>query len=201
MNLALPSLALALVIGVLGVQVAAGGGDFAPLQPADPCVQREVSSASEGIDGLTESLVLLALDDASCTLGVRREALTLELAQQETPTDAQVDALHDGLLSAVARMAAAGTLPPVSDLLDEALENADLNPFLEAAIRALPDSVVDTALKTDEVLSRAIDDLDLRLVLEHLDDPDALDQQLEDAITQAVPDALVDRVRELVPGF
>ncbi|GAB6983796.1 hypothetical protein [Nocardioides pyridinolyticus] len=201
MNLALPSLALALVVGVLGVQVAAGGGDFAPLQPADPCAQHEVSSASAGIDGLTETLVLLALDDAACTLGVSRETLTLELAQTPEPTDAQVDALHDGLLSAVTRMDAAGTLPPASDLLDEALENADLNAFLEAAIRAFPDSVVDAALKTDEVLTRAIDDLDLRMVLENLDDPDALDQQLETAITRAVKDSLADRARDLVPGF
>lgn len=201
MRLALPSLALALVLGVLGVQVAAGGGDFSPLSPADPCAAREVSSASEGIDGLTENLVLIALDDAACTLGVSREALTLELAQTSSPTDAQVDALHDGLLSAVEQMADDGTLPPISELLDEALENADLNSFLEAAIRALPDSVVDAALPTDDVLTRAIDELDLRAVLEDLDDPDALNEQLEVAITQAVKDSLLDRVRELVPGF
>ena len=201
MNLALPSLALALVVGVLGIQVAAGGGDFAPLEPADPCATREVSSASEGIDGLTENLVLLALDDAACTLGVSREALALELAQTSDPTDEQVDALHDGLLSAVSQMDAEGTLPPASELVDEALENAELNAFVEAAIRALPDSVVDGALKTDDVLTRAIDELDLRMVLENLDDPDALDQQLEVAITQAVKDSLVARVQELVPGF
>ena len=201
MNLALPSLALALVVGVLGIQVAAGGGDFAPLEPADPCATREVSSASEGIDGLTENLVLLALDDAACTLGVSREALTLELAQTSDPTDEQVDALHNGLLSAVAQMDADGTLPPASELVDEALENAELNAFVEAAIRALPDSVVDGALKTDDVLTRAIDELDLRMVLKNLDDPDALDQQLEVAITEAVKDSLVARVQELVPGF
>ena len=33
-----------------------------------------------------------------------------------------------------------GSLPPASELVDEALDNADLNGFLEAAIRALPDS-------------------------------------------------------------
>ncbi len=197
----LPSLALALVLGVLGVQVAAGGGDFAPLEPADPCTAREVSSASTGIDGLTEDLVLIALDDAACTLGATREALTLELAQSPTPTDAQVDALRDGLLSAVEQMDSDGTLPPASALVDEALENADLNSFLAAAIRALPDSVVDGALETDDVLTRAVGELDLRAVLTSLDDPDALNQQLEVAITQAVKDSLVARVQELVPGF
>lgn len=201
MNLALPSLALALVVGVLGIQVAAGGGDFAPLEPADPCATRAVSSASEGIDGLTENLVLLALDDAACTLGVSREALTLELAQASEPTDAQVDALHDGLLAAVDRMDDEGTLPPISSLVDEALDNADLNGLLEAALRTIPDAVVDEALPTDVVLANAADQLDLRAVLADLDDPSALDAQLEDAITQAVQDTLVDRVRELVPGF
>lgn len=201
MNLALPSLALALVAGVLGVQVAAGGGDFSPLPPADPCAAREVASASEGIDGLTENLVLLALDDAACTLGVSREALTLSLAQEPTPTDAQVDALHDGLLTAVEQMDRDGTLPPISSLVDEALDNTELNGLLEAAIRAVPDSVVDAALPSDVVLTSAIEELDLRAVLANLDDPDALDRQLEAAITQAVEDTLVDRLRDLVPGL
>ena len=201
MKLALPAVALALVLGVLGVQVAAGGGAFAPLSPADPCAGREVSSASEGIDGLTENLVLIALDDAACTLGVSREALTLELAQNPTPTDAQVAALHDGLLAAVDQMAADDTLPPISSLLDEALDNAELNGLLEAALRAVPNSVVDAALPTDEVLTRAIDELDLRAVLSDLDDPDALDTQLEAAITRAVQDTLVDQVRDLLPGL
>jgi hypothetical protein len=199
--LALPAVALVLVAGVLGIQVAYGGGDFEPLEPADPCAARTVTATSAGIDGLTEQLVLIALDDAACALGMTREGFVLELAQQDTPTDAQVDALHDGLLSAVERMAADGTLPPASELVDEALDNADLDAFLEAAIRALPDSVIDTALQTDDVLTRAIDELDLRAVLANLDDPDALDQQLEVAITQAVKDSVVARVRELVPGF
>jgi len=58
--------------------------------------------------------------------------------------------------------------------------------------------VVDAALKTDDVLSRAIDDLDLRRVLEDVDDQDALNEQMEAAITQAVKDALVDRVKDLI---
>lgn len=199
--LALPALAVALVVGVLGVQVAAGGGDFQPIQPADPCAARTVTSASEGIDGLTEQLVLLALDDAGCALGVSREALTLELAQSPSPSDEQVDALHDGLLAAVEQMDAEGTLPPVSSLVDEALESADLGSFVEGAIGLLPDSVVDAALPTDEVLTRAIDELDVRALLSDLDDPAALDEQLEAAITQAVRDTLLDRLRDLVPGF
>jgi hypothetical protein len=194
----LPVVALVLVGGVLGVQVAQGGGDFEPLQPTDPCAERTVTSRAAGIDGLTERLVLLGIDGAACRLGVSREAFSLELAQPGPRSDAEIDALHDGLLSAVQRMQDDGTLPPASDLVDDALDNADLNGFLEAAIRALPDSVVDAALKTDDVLTRAIDDLDLRALLENLDDQDDLDQQLDAAITQAVEDSLAARLRELL---
>jgi hypothetical protein len=196
--LALPTVALALVCGVLGIQVSYGGGEFEPLRPADPCIAREVTSQSEGIDGLTERLVLLGIDGAACRLEVSRERLTLTLAAGGERSDAEVEALHDGLLAAVQRMEKDGSLPKISDLLDEALDNADLNGLLEAAIRAIPDSVVDAALKTDDVLSRAIDGLDLRQVLEEVDDQDALNAQMEAAITQAVKDALVDRVRDLV---
>jgi hypothetical protein len=67
-----------------------------------------------------------------------------------------------------------------------------------ALIRAVPDSVVDAALKTDDVLTRAIEDLDLRRVLADVDDQDALNEQMEAAVTQAVKDSLVDRLRDLV---
>jgi hypothetical protein len=194
----LPVVALVLVSGVLGVQLANGGGTFEPLQPADPCVEREVSSEADGIDGLTEQLVLLGLDGAACRLGVSREELTLELAQSDDPTDEQIDALHDGLQDAVRRMEEDGTLPPASELVDEALDNADLNSILEAAIRAMPDSVIDAALKTDDVLTRAIDDLDLRELLENVDDEDELNQQVEAAVTEAVKDSLVDRLTDLL---
>ena len=194
----LPAVALALVAGVLGVQVAHGGGAFEPLQPADPCAARTVTAQAEGIEGLTERLVLLGIDGAACRLGVSREALTLELAQTEDPTDAQVDALREGLLGAVQRMKDDGTLPPISDFVDEALDNADLNRFLEAAIRALPDAVIDAALKTDDVLIRTIEDLDLRSVLEDVDDQDDLNAQVNAAVERAVKDSLVARLRDLL---
>ncbi len=114
----LPVVALVLVCGVLGVQVAHGGGEFEPLRPADPCVARTVTSQAEGLDGLTERLVLLGIDEAACTLGVSREALTLELAQPGPRTDAEIDALRGGLLSAVGRMQEDGSLPPASALVD-----------------------------------------------------------------------------------
>ncbi len=194
----MPVAALVLVGAVLGVQVANGGGTFEPLQTADPCVARDVTSRSDGIEGLTERLVLLGVDGAACRLGVSREALTLDLGQGREPSDAEIDALREGLKDAVRRMKDDGTLPPASELVDEALDTADLNGFLEAAIRALPDSVVDGALKTDDVLVRAIDDLDLRALLSNLGSEDDLNDQVETAITEAVKDSLADRLRDLL---
>lgn len=196
---ALPAVALALVLGVAGVQVAAGGGDFRPLAPADACADRAATpSRADGIEGLTEQLVLRGVDDAACTLGVSREALTLELAQQDEPTDAQVDALRDGLRSAVGELADEDLLPPSSSLVDEALDGADINRFLAAGIRALPDSVIDDALPTEDVLTRAVDELDVRAILSDLDDADALRDEVEPAVMQAVRDELLDRLRNLV---
>jgi hypothetical protein len=196
---ALPVIALLLISVVLGVQLAKGGGDFVPTRAADPCAHRVVTPVSTGIEGLGEQLVLLGLDGAACRLGVTREALVLELAQSKhPPTDAQIDALRAGLLEAVDRMKADGTLPPASKLTDEALDNSNLNGFLKAAIRALPDSLINNALKTDDVLRRTINDLDLRSLLTNLNDPDQLSRQLNDAVSKAVKAALIARLRDLL---
>ncbi|MEI5675682.1 MULTISPECIES: hypothetical protein [unclassified Nocardioides] len=196
--LGLPVAAAVLVAGVIGVQLAGGGGSFEPLRTADPCVERTVTSRSDGIEGLTERLVLLGVDGAACRLSVSREALTLELGQGGERSDAEIEALRDGLRDAVRRLDEEGTLPPASELVDEALDSADLNRFLKAAIRALPDSVVNAALKTDDVLLRTVDDLDLRELLGNLEDQGDLNAQLETAVTRAVKDSLADRVRDLV---
>ena len=194
----LPAIAVVLVSGVLGIQLAYGGGTYEPLRPADPCAERTVTSQSEGIEGLTERLVLIGVDNAACSLGVSREAFTLTLATANTPTDAEIDAMRQGLLSAVGEMKDDGSLPPASELVDEALDSADLNSFVKTLIRALPASVVDAALKTDDVLTRAIDDLDLRSLLTNLDDPDDLNRQVEAAVTRAVRESLADRLRSLI---
>lgn len=196
---ALPLIAAALVSGVLGVQVANGGGDFAPTHSASPCAHRTVTSVSTGIEGLSERLVLLGLDGAACRLGTTREALTLSLAQPHVqPTDAQVDALRAGLLAAVDRMKADHTLPPASALTGEAVDHANLNFFVKAAVRALPDSLINSALKTDDVLRRTIDNLDLRRLLANLDDSDDLTRQINAAVTDAVERSLLARLRGLL---
>ena len=194
----LPAVALVLVSGVLAVQLAYGGRTYEPLRPADPCTARTVTSQSEGINGLTERLVLIGVDNAACSLAVSREALTLELAGPGTPTTAEIDALRRGLLAAVGEMKDDGSLPPASELVDEALDSADLNDLLKTLIRALPDSVVDAALTTDDVLTRAIDDLDLCALLTNLEDQADLEEQVEAAVTRAVRESLVERLRDLL---
>lgn len=197
-RLALPLLALVLVAAVLGIQLAHGGGSYTPLQLADPCSARPDAASSTGLDALTERLVLLGLDDAACRLHTSREALVLRLGGGAPPSTAEVEAVRAGLLQAVARLDAEGSLPPASTLVDQALDDADLNGFLKAAIRAIPDSVIDSALKTDDVLTRTVDDLDLRTLLTHLDDQQDLEHQLESAVSRAVVQSLVARVRGLL---
>lgn len=197
---ALPGIAAVLVSGVLGIQVANGGGQFVPSRAADPCAARGVASVSTGIDAVGERLVLIGLDGAACRLGVSRESLVLDLALPGDRTDAQVEAVRAGLLDAVRQMDADGTLPPASELANEALDNADLNRFLTFAIRALPDSVINAALKTDDVLRRAIEGLDLRSLLANLDDPSKLTGQINEAVTGAVKASLIARLRDLLPG-
>jgi hypothetical protein len=194
----LPALAAALVAGVLGVQIADGGGDFVPARAADPCAVRRVTSVSTGIEGLTERLVLLGLDGAACRLDVTREALILNLATPGRRSQAEINALRAGLLAAVDRMKADGSLPPASDLADEALDKADLPGFVKALIRVLPDSVIDSALKTDDVLKRTIKNLDLRALLADLNNPDDLNRRVSDAVSQAVRDSIVARLRGLL---
>jgi hypothetical protein len=194
----LPVVAAALVSGVLGVQVANGGGEFTPARAADPCAPRVVTSVSTGIDGLGERLVLLGLDGAACRLGRTREALILGLAIRGVASDAEVAALRAGLLGAVGRMQAEHTVPPASELADEALDNADLPGFVKALIRALPDSLLDGALKTDDVLRRTINNLDIRALLMDVQNPDAINERIDRAVTKAVKDSILARLRDLV---
>lgn len=194
---ALPALAIALVCAVLGIQLAHDGGKFVTLKPTDPCASRTLDPQASGIDGLVERLVLIGLDDAACALGVSREAFVLQLGQGLS--DTQLEAVRQGLLAAVAEMKADGTLPEASAFKEEILDVADLNGVLDAIARRLPDSVIDSALKTDDVLVRTINDLDLRAVLENLDDQRDLEAQVEEAVIEAAKDSLVQRVKDLLP--
>jgi hypothetical protein len=188
----LPGIAAALVAVTLGAQIRAGGGDFGPPRSADPCRPRPVEPVSRGIEGLSEQLVLLGVDGAACRLHLSREALVLALAQEDEVGDAEVEAVRGGLRDAVDRLDRERRLPRASSLTDEALEEADLPGLAKRAIRALPDSLIDNRLKTDEVLRRTVADLDVRRVLDNLDDPRQVDAAVNRAITGAVRDELID---------
>jgi hypothetical protein len=196
---ALPLGAATLVAAVLGVQLAFGGGNFTPTPSANPCDQRDVTSVSTGIEGLGERLVLLGLDGAACRLGTTREALALRLVEsKQPPSEAEVNAVRTGLLAAVDHMKADGTLPPASALADEAVDDSSLNPIVKLAIRALPSSVVDSAVQTEDVLKRTINQLNISTLLTNLDNPDELTHQVDAAVTAAVEQELLARLGDLL---
>jgi hypothetical protein len=183
---ALPALAAVLVSGVLAVQVSYGGGRDNLLRPANSCTAQPASSVSTGIDGLTEELVLTGLNAAACQLGMSREAYTLQISQSDTRTDAQINALRTGLLVAVDSLKNAGKLPKASQLVRQAVDESSLSGFRKTAIRAIPDSLIDKALTTDDILRRTINDLDLRALLANLSDRRAMTTQVDAAVMKAV---------------
>ena len=198
--LGLPLGALVLVAVVLVGQIANGGGRFAPSPLADPCkASAAVTRTPATLDALGQDLVLQGLSGAACRLGISREALTLELARDHNhATDAQVSALRAGLLDAIGGMQKSGTLPPSADLVGQALDATDLNSLAKLAIRTVPDSVINGALPTDEVLRQAVENLDVRALLTDLDDTDQLSDLVTRAVTKAVQQTLTARLRSLV---
>lgn len=188
----LPVLAAALVSGVLGVQLAHGGGHYDLLRPADSCTAKSATSVATGIDGLTEELVLTGLNGAACQLGISREAFTLQLTQATTYTDAQINALRTGLLTAVDLLKADGKLPKASKLAREVVGDSNLSSFQKTAIGFVPDALIDRAITTDDILRRTINNLDLRALLKNLDDRPKMTTQVNTAVMNAVLDRLGD---------
>ena len=151
-RVALPLIAVLLVAGVLGVQVAAGGGHYVPLRPANPCTPRPVSRFPAQLEPLAQQIVLLGLDRAACRLGVSRERLVLALAETRALNPRESAALKTGLVDAVGLLDRQGRLPKVSQLLPQALDQANLPGIVKTIIRAIPDPVVDNLLPTAPLL-------------------------------------------------
>ena len=193
-RLALPLIAVLLVAAVLGVQVAAGGGHYVPLHPANPCTPRPVPAIPAELEPLTEQVVLLGLDSAACRLGTSRERLVLALAETRSLDPRQSAALKAGLADAVDRLDRQGRLPKVSQLLPQALDQANLPGIVKTIIEAIPDPVVDNLLPTAPLLRRAINDLDINRVLHELGDPRQLNSVLQSAILQAAQRQILDRL-------
>ncbi len=197
----LPVLAAFLVAATVTVQLREGGGQYEPLKPPSACHEHAITPQASGIEGLTEQLVLIGLSKAACSLTLSREEFVLELAQSGEVSGRQAEAIQQGLLDAVEQMSTDGSLPHASDLLDEAMTNADLHPIAKRAIRLLPDKAVNGAVKVDDVLSRAISSLDIQTLLRNLTDQDEINRQVEVAVTQAVKDSLIARAKELIPDI
>jgi hypothetical protein len=194
-RLALPFIAVLLVAAVLGVQVAAGGGHYAPLRPANPCTPRPVPPIPAQLEPLAEQIVLLGLDSAACRLGISRERLVLALAETRTLDPQTTAALKAGLDDAVDRLDREGRLPPVSQLLPQALDQANLPGIVKTIIEAIPDSLVDNLLPTAPLLRQTVDELDINRLLHDLGDPSQLDSALQSAILQAALHQILDRLR------
>jgi hypothetical protein len=194
-GLALPLIAALLAATVLGVQVAAGGGDYVPRRPANPCTQRADPPVPPRLEPLTERIVLLGLDSAAGRLGISRERLVLALADTHSLNPSTPAALKAGLRDAVDRLSREGRLPKVSQLLPEALAQTDLPGIAKTIIQAIPDGAIDNVLPTGPLLRRTIDELDVDRLLRELHDPRQLDSAVRSAILQAALRQILDRLR------
>lgn len=194
-ELGLPLIAVLLVAAVLGVQIAAGGGDYVPRRPADPCTPRALAPTPARMEPLAERIVLLGLDNAACRLGTSRERLVLALAETRAPDPRAPAALKAGLRDAVDRLDRDGRLPKVSQLLPEALDQSDLPGLVKTIIRAIPDATIDSTLPTGQLLRRAVDNLDVDRLIRDLDDPQQIESAIRSAILQAARDELLSRLR------
>ena len=193
-RLALPLIAVLLVTAVLGVQIAAGGGHYAPLRPANPCTPRPVPPIPPQLEPLAEQIVLLGLDSAACRLGISRERLVLALADTRTLNPQTTAALKAGLRDAVDRLDREGRLPKVSQLLPQVLGQASLPGIVKTIVEAIPASVVDNLLATGPLLRRTVDELDINRLLHELGDPRQLNSALQSAILQAALRQILDRL-------
>ena len=194
-RLALPLIAVLLVAAVLGVQVAAGGGHYAPLRPANPCTPRPVPPIPAQLEPLAEQIVLLGLDSAACRLGTSRERLVLALAETRSLEPRQSAALKAGLADAANLLDRKGRLPKVSQLLPQALGQANLPGIVKTIIEAIPASVVDNLLPTAPLLRRTVAELDINRLLRELNDPRQLNTVLESAILMAALRQILGRLR------
>lgn len=121
--------ATALVVGaclvslaLVGAYLAAGGAEYAPVRPQDPCDERPWRDP-ESLQQIAEQFSLSALDGAACKLGVSREALARALATPQArerfarrfgiDDERLAEAIRAGLVRAVDDAERAGALPPL----------------------------------------------------------------------------------------
>ena len=164
----------------------------------------------EDLDPLAQTLVLLGVQRAACTLGVSRERLIIALPSREdrdalareagTDEAGLVDALTRGLEFALVRLEREDRLPKASTLRDDYADDLDLPGIAEAAVRRIPDGIVDGLLPTAAVLQRALKQVDVRQLLEDLDDPSVIETRLEQDIKEAALAEAKERLLDKLPG-
>ena len=144
------------LIGVAPLAIALGAGAFVLIATA--VVRRALRDGRRQTRRASEQVAALRalLDEYEALLSGAREATIVWNERISGPR----------IMGQAAALLPAGRRPEaILDfsmwLVDEALDNAELNGFLEAAIRALQDSVINAAVKTDDVLIRTINSLDL----------------------------------------
>lgn len=192
---AVPLLAAVLVACVLGVELLAGGGRYTPLRPADPCTLRTTGPTPTTLEPLAAQIVLFGLDRAACHLWISRERLVLRIASSRGAVGARVpDALKAGLHEAIKRLARSGLLLRTSQLLPQALDQADVPGFARTIIEAIPGTIVDRVLPLEPLLNQTVDDLNVARLLRQLHDPQKLDGALRSAILHAVLQRIIDRL-------
>lgn len=107
------AVAAAVAAVLVAVHVAAGGGDYEPTRPADPCT-REVRVAGErGVMSTAQRVGLIALDATACELGLSREKVLLAVAGEEeldVDDDRRDEAFRSGLRRAIDSEEQAGRL-------------------------------------------------------------------------------------------
>jgi hypothetical protein len=193
-RLALPLIAVLLVAAVLGVQVAAGGGQYVPRRPANPSTPRPIPPIQPQLEPLAGQIVLLGLDSAACRLGISRERLVLALAETRALDPRVPAALKAGMVDAVERLNREGRLPKVSQLLPQALDQTSLPGIAKTIIEAIPASVVDSALPTAPVLRRTINELNVTRLLHELNDPSKINAAVQAAILHAALSEILARL-------
>jgi hypothetical protein len=126
--LRLPALAVAAVVAVLGVELAAGGLDYAPAAVANPC-QPQPWRDTHGVTDVENRVALSALAGAACRLHVSREQLILAFASDSRlAAFRRAHHLSDERLGEAAR---AGLLRAI----DDAERAGRLNGFAATALR------------------------------------------------------------------
>ena len=193
-RLALPLTAIALVTAVLGVQVAAGGGHYTPRQPTNPCTPRPTPPIPPRLEPLAQQIVLAGLDNTACQLGIPREQLVLDLADTHPPNPRAPTALKTGLQHAIDQLDHEHHLPKISQLLPQALEQANLPTIAKTIIKAIPDSIIDNLLPTTPLLHQTIDELDINQLLHQLHDPHQLNSTIQTAILHATLQQILARL-------